>query len=179
MQAFVTGFVDFVSANRDWAPLFVFLLALAETTAFVSLLIPSTAILLGVGALIATGALDFTPLFIAAAAGALIGSSFSYWLGLRWGPAVLGLWPLNREPALVARGTDAFARWGAGAVLIGHFVGPLRSVAFLTAGVSTMPVLVFQLANVPGAIVWAFVVPKSGEISGEALGAAWRALVGA
>ncbi len=178
MQAFITGFVDFVSANRDWAPLLVFLLALGETIAFLSILIPSTAILVAIGALVAAGALDFWPLFFGAAAGAVAGSSLSYWLGLRFGPLILNLWPLNRDPALVARGTAAFARWGVWAVLIGHFVGPLRAVAFVTAGFSAMPVVLFQLANIPGAIIWAFVIPKSGEIGGDVVGAAWRALSG-
>ncbi len=38
------------------------------------------------------------------------------------------------------------------AVLIGHFVGPLRAVVFLIAGMSTMTFLRFQLVNVVGAI---------------------------
>jgi membrane protein DedA with SNARE-associated domain len=178
METLVATFVDFVSAHRTWAPAFVLLLAFGETLAFVSLLLPSTAILVGIGTLVAAGALDFAPLFVAAAAGALLGSSISYWLGLRYGPSVLALWPLSRDPQLAARGQAAFARWGAATVLVGHFVGPLRSVAFLAAGLSAMPALLFQLANVPGAVAWAFVVPKSGEIGGDLIGAAWRAAFG-
>jgi membrane protein DedA with SNARE-associated domain len=179
MEAALAAVVDFVSANREWAPLLVFLLALGETVAFVSILIPSTAILVGVGGLVAAGGLDFMPLWIGASLGALIGSTFSFWFGGHFGPRVLGLWPLSREPEMVARGTSSFARWGPFAVLVGHFFGPLRAVAFVLAGVSAMPVTAFQLANVPGALVWAYVVPKSGEIGGTAIGVAWRALFGA
>jgi membrane protein DedA with SNARE-associated domain len=179
MQALLAGIVDFVSAHRAWAPALVFLLALGETTAFVSILIPSTAILVGIGALVAAGGLDFAPVWTAAALGALVGSTLSYWLGGRFGPRMLGLWPLNRDPALVARGTSAFARWGAATVLAGHFIGPLRSVVFLVAGVSAMRMIAFQVANVPGALVWAYVVPKSGELGGSAIGAVWRGLFGA
>ncbi len=178
MEGFLTAIVDFVSANRAWAGLIVFLLALAETIAFVSILIPSTAILVGIGALVAAGALDFAPLFVGAASGALVGSTFSYWLGRRYGPAVMDMWPLNRDPGLVRRGSDAFARWGPAAVMIGHFVGPLRSVAFVAAGFSDMRTRVFQLANVPGALAWAFLIPKSGELGGDALGALWRSVGG-
>ena len=117
MEAMLATVVDFVSAHRDWAPVLVFLLALGETIAFVSILIPSTAILVGVGALVAAGGLDFAPLWVGASLGALIGSTFSYWLGDRFGPRMLALWPLNKDPALVARGTSAFARWGAVTVL--------------------------------------------------------------
>ncbi len=179
MDGALEAVVGFVGAHRAWAPLIVFLLALAETTALVSILIPSTAILIGIGALVAAGALDFLPVFVGASAGALVGSSFSYWLGWRYGPGLLDRWPLNRDPALVARGSDAFARWGAASVLIGHFFGPLRSVAFVAAGFSAMRLALFQLANVPGAVAWAFLVPKSGELGGDAFGAAWRAIFGA
>jgi membrane protein DedA with SNARE-associated domain len=179
MDAAFASIVDFVAANRELAPALVFLLALGETTALVSILIPSTALLVGVGALVAAGALDFTPVFLAAAAGALTGSTFSFWLGRRYGPAVAGMWPLNRDPQGLARSRDAFARWGTAAVFVGHFVGPLRSVAFLTAGFSAMRATAFQLANVPGAVAWAFLAPKSGELGGDALGAVLHGLGGA
>jgi len=178
MDAYLTAIVDFVSAHRAWAGPIVFLLALGETVAFVSILIPSTAILVGVGALVATGALDFAPLFIGAALGALVGSTFSYWLGRRYGPAITHMWPLNRDPGLVQRSSDAFARWGSAAVLIGHFFGPLRAIVFAGAGFSDMRTRAFQLANVPGAIAWAFLIPKSGELGGDVLGAVWRAVGG-
>ena len=179
MQDTIGAIIDFIGAHRAWAPPVVFLLALAETVAFVSILIPSTALMVGIGALVATGALDFAPLFVAAAIGSLMGSTFSYWLGRRFGPAVVQRWPLNRDPGLVRRGNAAFARWGSAAVLIGHFVGPLRSVVFIAAGFAAMRAAVFQFANVPGAIAWAFLVPKSGELGGDALGALWRLATGA
>ena len=179
MQAAFAAVVGFVGAHRDWAPALVFLLALGETVAFVSILIPSTAILVGVGGLVAAGGLDFAPLWVGASLGALVGSSFSFWLGSRYGPRMLRAWPLNRDPELVERGTSAFARWGGLAVLIGHFFGPLRAVVFLIAGVSAMRLVAFQPANVPGALAWAYLVPKSGEIGGNVIGALWQALFGA
>jgi len=179
MDAIFDQIIRFVDEHRGWAPLLVFLLALGETTAFVSILIPSTAILVGIGALVATGALDFWPLFVACAVGALVGSSFSYWLGMRYGPAIAQMWPLNRDAGLVQRSADAFARWGAAAVLVGHFFGPLRAIVFAGAGFSDMRLRTFMLANVPGCIAWAFVIPKSGEVGGDVVGALWRTLGGA
>ena len=58
---------------------------------------------------------------------------------------------------------------------VGHFVGPVRSVVFLAAGAASMPALAFQFVNLPTSILWAFVIPKSGELGGAALGAIWRA----
>jgi membrane protein DedA with SNARE-associated domain len=179
MDAFFAPIVDFVDANRAWAPTIVFLLALGETVAFVSILIPSTAILVGIGALVATGSLEFAPLWLGASLGALVGSTFSWWLGVAYGGRMLKVWPLNKDPEAITRGRHAFARWGGAAIVVGHFFGPLRAVVFLIAGASAMRVAAFQLANVPGALAWAYLIPKSGEVGGDVIGHLWRSMFGA
>lgn len=178
MDAFTDAAIAFVSANRNWAGLIAFFFALAETLPVFSILIPSTAILFGVGAVVATGTLDFLPLWIGGALGSICGSVFSYWLGWRYGRQMLNLWPLRNHPDLAARGTRAFARWGIGTILIGHFVGPLRAVVFLMAGISRMHLPLFLAVDVTGAVAWAWAIPKSGEIGGNLLGWIWQALAG-
>lgn len=176
MESVVATVVEFVSTHRAWAPLIVGLFAFAETLAFVSLLIPSTAILIGIGGLVAAGALEFDPVWLGASVGAVIGPTLSWWIGLRYGDAALKSWPLNKRPQTVARGMALFRRWGVWAVLVGHFFGPLRSIAFLAAGAASMRWLVFQAANIPGAVLWAYLTPKAGELGGHALAAIWRML---
>lgn len=170
--------LEFVEANRQWAAVLAFSLAFVETFAFVSLLVPSTVILAGVGTLVAAGALDFPPIWAGAATGALTGSTISFLLGRRYGPALLTTWPLSRKPGLADRCRAAFARWGTPAVFIAHFVGPLRSVAFILAGGAAMRQVAFQTANVPGALIWAWVIPKSGELGGALVGTIWRSIGG-
>ncbi|MBC2835180.1 DedA family protein [Gemmobacter straminiformis] len=169
----VDAVLQFLERHQDWSFLVTLVFAFAETLAFLSLLVPSTAILVGVGALISTGALDFLPIWAGAATGAVIGSSVSWWLGARYGEALLKRWPMNRDPLLVARATEAFRRWGLPAVFIGHFFGPLRAIVFLFAGMTRIPFWRFQLVNLPGCLVWAWFVPKSGEIGGEIIGWLW------
>lgn len=178
MDQILDAIVAFVSAHRAWAGYLAFVFALCETIAFISILIPSTAILIGVGALVATGGLDFTPIWVGGALGALAGSNLSYWLGWRYGGRLLALPPLNRYPEFVDSGTAAFARWGAVTVLIGHFFGPLRSVVFLMSGMARMPLWQFQGFNLLGAVAWAWAIPKSGELGGSALGHVWSLLSG-
>jgi membrane protein DedA with SNARE-associated domain len=173
MDALIDRLIAFLEANRDWAFWIALIFAAAETTAFLSIAIPSTAILVGVGALVATGALSFTPIFFGAAIGAVIGSTFSWWLGLRYGDRFLSLWPLRDHPDLVDRGRDTFAKWGPLAIIIGHFFGPLRPVVFLLCGMAAMPFWWFQLFNVAGSVAWAFVVPKFGEVGGLIIGWVW------
>lgn len=161
---------QFLSANHAAVSWVAALLALAETTAFVSVLVPSTALLVAAGAAVATGFLPFVPLWAGAAAGALIGSTFSWWLGRRYGERILRLKLLRDNPALVTRTEALFARWGMLAVPAGHFIGPLRPVVFLLAGMSGMSFRRFQAVNVPGAMAWAFVVPATGIMGGDLFG---------
>lgn len=167
---------EFLATHAFAAPWLALVLAAVETTALLSLLIPSTALLMGVGAAVATGALPFLPIWMGAAFGAVIGSSFSWWLGRRFGTRILALWPMRDHPDLMARAQAAFARWGAFAVVVGHFFGPLRSVVFLFAGLSGMPFWRFQIINIVGAVGWAFIIPKTGELGGNLLGWFWQFL---
>lgn len=178
MDAAVTSVIDFIAANKGSAFWIALLFAAAETTALISIVIPSTAILVGVGAFVATGAISFWPLWAGASIGALLGSTLSWWLGLRYGDRILGMWPMRNHPDLVTKGTEAFAKWGALAILIGHFFGPLRSVVFLMAGMSRMALWRFQAVNVLGALAWAYLIPKFGEVGGIVLGWLWRLVSG-
>ncbi len=176
MDAFVQAAIDFVIANRAWAFWIALVFAAAETTALISIVIPSTAILVGVGALVAAGALSFWPIWAGGVVGALIGSTFSWWLGRRYGAAILGLWPLRNHPELVGKGRAAFARWGAAAIMIGHFFGPLRPVVFLLCGMAPMALRRFTPWNAAGAIAWAGAMPLTGYVGGSLVGWLWRLL---
>ena len=102
------------------------------------------------------------------------------WLGCRYGPSDAERLAAQQGPgARSSAASQAFARWGPGAVFVGHFFGPLRSIVFIAAGVSLMRALRFQLANIPGALIWAYAIPKSGEIGGSVLGHLWSSLFGA
>lgn len=170
----VEAVLQFLERHQDGSFWVALVFAAAETVAFLSLLVPSTAVLVGVGALISTGALAFGPIWAGAALGAVLGSTFSWWLGWRYGAAMLTRWPMNREPDLVARGAEAFRRWGLPAVFVGHFFGPLRAIVFLFAGLTRVGFWRFQAVNLPGCLLWAWFVPKSGEIGGEVIGWLWR-----
>ena len=175
MDALVTEVIGFIAANRAFAFWIALVFAALETTALISIIIPSTAVLIGVGALIATGSLSFWPVWAGAAIGALIGSTFSWWLGRRYGDRILGLWPLRNHPELIAKGRAAFARWGSAAIVIGHFFGPLRPVVFLMCGMAPMPLARFTPWNALGGIAWAAAMLATGLAGGSLIGWLWRA----
>jgi len=179
----VEGMIDavlaFVRENRDWAFWIALVFAFGENLAFLSIVIPSTAILLGVGALVATGQLSLWPIFAGASIGALFGSMISFFIGWRYGQAILSLWPFRNHPDFIEKGNAAFRRWGILAVIIGHFFGPLRAVVFVMAGIARMSPLSFMVVNFVGCLAWAYVTPLFGEVAGHAVGWIWSQFSGA
>lgn len=170
MEVWISLITDFVRQHQVWAIPIVFLLAFGESLAFLSLLLPATIILLGLGALIGEAGIPFWPIYFAAVAGGFFGDWLSYWVGDHYQQRVYGLWPFTRHPAMLARGHVFFARWGIAGVFLGRFFGPLRAVVPLVAGLCGMSRLGFQLANLLSAALWAF-----GLLAPGAFGLRWLA----
>ena len=127
--------IDFVRMHRMWAAPVVFALCFAESLAFISLLIPAWAALVGIGTLIGASGLNFWPIWLAGSIGAALGDWLSYWIGLKLETRVYHMWPLSRNPEMIPKGEEFVKRWGAFAIFIGRFSGPLRRVpVYLAAG---------------------------------------------
>ena len=75
MDNLVRSTIALVQDHQPWAVPIVFVLAFCESFAFVSLLVPATGILLGVGGLIAAAELGFWPMWFAATFGALLSAT--------------------------------------------------------------------------------------------------------
>jgi membrane protein DedA with SNARE-associated domain len=165
MRDVSAAIIDMVRAHAALGPPIVFVLALGESFAFISLLMPATVILLALGGLAGAADLRFWPLWWAAAAGAAIGDWASFWLGFHFKEAIGAMWPLSRHPTLLPRGRRVFERWGWAAVFAGRFFGPLRCVMPLVAGICGMPFLPFQIANLTSAVVWATVMLSPGRLA--------------
>jgi membrane protein DedA with SNARE-associated domain len=162
LESIVTATITFVKEHEAWAPLIVGLLAFGESFAVISLVVPATVALVGIGALIGASDIQFWPCWAGAAIGASLGDWISYWIGLKLKGAVRNIWPLSRHPDMFDRGERFFFRWGVWSIFLGRFFGPLRAVVPLVAGMFAMPQMQFQLANVSSAMLWAFVLLAPG-----------------
>jgi membrane protein DedA with SNARE-associated domain len=148
------GVVAFARDHAAWIAPITFLIAFAESLAIVSLFVPATVMLLGIGALVAAGAVGFWEVFAAAVPGAILGNSVSYWFGRRFKHTIADSWFFRRRAALLTQGQDFFDRHGGKSVFIGRFFGPTRAVIPLVAGMTHMPRRRFLLANASSAVVW-------------------------
>jgi membrane protein DedA with SNARE-associated domain len=150
-----------IALHPHYAGLAVFLIAMAESLAVVGLLIPGVAMMFAAGALVGAGALAFVPTCGYAIAGAIAGDGISFWLGWRYRDRLSSLWPFTRYPGMIERGIDYFHRYGGRSVLFGRFVGPIRAVIPLVAGMLAMPARRFIYINVLSAVLWgpAYLLP--------------------
>jgi membrane-associated protein len=129
-------------------------LTYAETAIGLDLVVPGEAGLVVVGAA-ANGEIGVVPIIAAAAVGATAGDCTSYWLGRRFGHRLLDRFALTRRlrPG-VERAEAVMERRGPRAVFFGRFVGALRAVVPLVAGMARMPFGRFLVWNVAASIVW-------------------------
>ena len=173
LEAYGQHIVEFVKLHEAWAAPIVFALAFGESLAFISLLLPAWAALVGIGVLIAQGGLSFWPVWVAGSIGAALGDWLSYWIGEKLGPPVAHVWPLSKHPTLIPKGEVFVKRWGVLAIFIGRFFGPLRASVPLVAGIFSMPYWRFQVANFTSAFVWAGVLLTLGDVVGKVITWIW------
>lgn len=161
MPEFLQPILAWFTLHPTWAGIGVFLVAGTESLAIVGLFMPGTFLMFGIGALVALGALPLWPTLVWAGAGAAAGDIVSFWLGRHYHMRLRVMWPFRRYPVLLNRGMAFFHRHGGKSVAIGRFIGPVRPVLPLVAGMLKMPPMRFLLVDIPSAAVWApvFILP--------------------
>lgn len=164
--------VNLVERLGHWGYVVIFMGAMAESAAFLGVLVPGESLVLVAGFLAAQQALHLDALMVVVAVGAAIGDSIGYELGRRLGePWVLryGRYVGVRASHL-ERSHAFFARHGGKAVFLGRFVGFARALVPFLAGASRMPYRRFLPYNALGALLWSV----SFLLLGYLLGASWQ-----
>lgn len=165
----IISLLDVVAHHAGLAYGAVFLATLLESLALIGMVIPGTMILFGVGAIVATGSLNLMPVLLLAAAGAIAGDGFSFWLGHHYQQGLNRMWPFSRYPAVLANAAIFFRRHGGKSVLFGRFAGPTRAVIPLAAGMLGMRPLHFVIVNVLSSIGWSLACVLPGVFFGTSL----------
>lgn len=155
MMSIFSAVTDFIASHPHFAYAIVFLLALSESIPIIGVVVPGSAVILAISALVPSGVIVLWPLLGAATAGAIIGDGLSFWFGHRYHSEILGVWPLNRYPELIDRSEAFFSRHGDKSVFLARFTPGVRAFIPLLAGMLRMPRWRFYVANVASALVWA------------------------
>jgi membrane protein DedA with SNARE-associated domain len=157
----IQSLLDWLNANPGWAGFWVFVMSFIESLAFVGILVPGIIILFGIGALISIGGMDMLPIWFWGSVGAFCGDLVSYGLGRRYRSHLAEIWPFTRFPGMLDRGREFFRVHGPKSVVIGRFIGPLRPVIPVTAGMLGLAPRRFLLVVIPACILWtpAYLLP--------------------
>jgi len=157
--------ISFLLQHGYWV---VFASVLAEQ---IGLPLPSTPILLAMGALAGLGRLSFAAALAIGVAASLAADTLWYWLGRKRGYSVLNLLcRIALEPDSCVRKTEnVFARYGAGSLLFAKFVPGLSTAAPPLAGLFRMPLMRFWLADGTGAAFWVGAFSGAGFVFREQL----------
>jgi undecaprenyl-diphosphatase len=169
---YIKDLLAFIANHPTIAYGVVFLVSLSESLALVGLIVPGTVIMFGVGAIVATGSLGLWPVLLLAFIGAVCGDGISFWMGHHYQEKLRKVWPFSRHVGLLANGELFFQRHGGKSVLFGRFVGPVRPVIPVVAGMLGMGPLHFTVINVLSAIGWAMVYILPGVLFGTSLAVA-------
>lgn len=165
----IQPYLDYFAQHPEWAILLVFLIAFGEALLIIGLFVPSTAVLVGAGMLVGTGHLGFWPVFLATWLGATAGDQLSYWAGRLFGDRLRLLWPLNRYPALVARGESFVREHGGKSIAIGRFVPGVKAVVPGIVGMFGMGQIAFATINVSSGLLWTAAHVFPGILAGQML----------
>jgi membrane protein DedA with SNARE-associated domain len=119
----------------------------------------------------ATGHLSILNIIVAAAAGAITGDNFGFWLGRAFGTRLLERYGkfVGLTPNRLHMGRYLFERHGGKIVFFGRFVAFLRVFAALLAGANRYPWPSFLFYNAAGGITWATVVSLAAFVFGDAI----------
>lgn len=151
----VADIITFAKDNKSLIPPLVFALGLAESLLVISIFVPSTALFLAIGAAHSAAGGEFVPLWLAGAAGAVVGDVISFAFGRTLRGDIARVWPFTRHPRALARGRLLFRKRGATTILVGKFLGQLRPFLPVIAGAMKMSWPVFLAASAASSLAWA------------------------
>ena len=157
---------QFLSVHPYLAQLFVLIVAFTESLPLIGTIVPGSFTMTAIGVLIGRGMVPGLPTLLLAVIGALAGDTLGFWIGKYYNEGLRSLWPFNKHPKWLTLGEDFFNKHGGKSILIGRFVGPVRSSVPLIAGLLKMSWPRFFLAATPSAILWAVAYLLPGVLIG-------------
>ena len=159
-----------LAANPQWLAVAVFIVAFVECLAIAGLIVPGTVLLFAVAVLAGSGALSLSETLLLGFLGGILGDVVSYFVGRHFHQNIRRLPGLRHHPEWMSGAESYFQRYGIASLLVGRFIGPLRPMLPMVAGMCDMPFPRFAAVSLLATAGWtlAYLLP------GWATGAAFR-----
>ena len=162
----VTGWL---AANPQWLAAAVFIVAFVECLAIAGIIVPGTVLLFAVAVLAGSGALPLSETLLLGFLGGLLGDAVSYYLGRHFHQNIRRLPGLRHHPEWMAGAETYFQRYGIASLLVGRFIGPLRPMLPMVAGMCDMPFARFAAVSLLAAAGWSVAYLLPGWATGAAI----------
>jgi len=169
MGDWLNSMATWLESYPEWLGLALFLVACSECLAIVGLLMPGTVLLFAIAVMAGSGALGLGETLLLGFFGGLLGDVLSYGLGFRFKNRIGQLPLLRHHPEWLAATERYFQRFGAISLLIGRYIGPLRPLLPMVAGMLRMPFWRFLLISLLAAAGWSIAYLLPGWATGAAL----------
>lgn len=160
---------QWLASNGEWLGVTIAFMAMIEAVAIVGLFVPGIPIMFALGALAGSGVMSAGAMLAWAFLGAVLGDGVSYQIGQSFHRRVINWWPFSKHPALLDKGEDFFYHYGDFSIALGRFVGPVRPIVPVVAGMLDMPALRFYVVNILSAIPWAVVYMMPGYMAAQSI----------
>ena len=166
MDDFIRYIAQLLSVHPYLGNLIAFTVAFAESLAIVGSVVPGSVTMTMIGSLIGASVLPFMSTFGFILAGAFSGDYLSYWIGRRYQDRLRKWSPFARYQEWLQAGEAFIQRHGGASIIIGRFVGPMRSMIPMVAGLLGMRRVHFILAAIPSVLLWAILYLIPGILLG-------------
>ncbi len=163
----MSSLIPSIASLGLWGYWVIGLMAFGEALVLTSVFSPGTVVVVLGGALAAQGIYDIFDMMWFVAIGTILGSQASFWLGTK-GEMLFGEDHPVLSKANLERGQRFFVKYGGASIVIGHFLGPLRPIAPVVAGLSGMGGRRFLMWNVAGGAAYAIAMVSVGYFFGAA-----------
>lgn len=162
----VQPLIQYLHTHPHSIGIIAFITVFLEAMAIVGVIIPGSITMSIIGALIGSNVAPAGSTFLYAICGAITGDYLSYLIGVYYKERLHNIWPFKKHPEFLAKSERFFARHGGKSVFLGCFVGPMRAMVPMVAGMLKMPQSKFLFAAIPSASIWAIAYMMPGVIVG-------------
>ena len=140
MGQWLDSITGWLTLNPEWLAVAVFIVACVECLAIAGLIVPGTVLLFAIAALAGSGALSLSETLLLGFLGGLLGDAVSYFLGRHFHQNIRRLPGLRHHPEWMNGAETYFHKYGIASLLVGRFIGPLRPMLPMVAGMCDMPI---------------------------------------
>lgn len=169
MGQWLDSLTSWLSANPQWLGMAIFVVACIECLAIAGVIVPGTVLLFAVAVLAGSGALSLGETLMLGFFGGLLGDAVSYTLGRRFHQNIRRLPLIRHHPEWIGSAETYFQRYGIASLLVGRFIGPLRPMLPMVAGMFDMPLPRFIGVSLVSGAGWSIAYLLPGWATGAAM----------